>query len=45
MLKHAKKLPKPREKDPQGAKKVFEQLLDACVKVGEKAADFVSSSG
>jgi hypothetical protein len=45
MLKHAKKMPKPTEKELQEAKKTFEQLLDACVKVGEKAADFVSSSG
>ncbi len=45
MLQHAKKLPKPKEKELQEAKKEFEQVLMACIKVAEKAADFVSSSG
>jgi len=45
MLQHAKKLPKPREKELQEAKKTFEQLLAVCVKVGETAADFVTAGG
>ncbi|MBN2463787.1 MAG: hypothetical protein JXB43_09355 [Dehalococcoidia bacterium] len=45
MLKHAKKLSKPKEKELQEAKKTFEQLLEICVKVGETAADFVTAGG
>jgi len=45
MLEHAKKLPKPRSKELQEAKKDFEQLLVACIKVAETAADFVSLGG
>jgi hypothetical protein len=45
MLQHAKKLPKPKEKELQEAKKEFEQVLVACIKVAEKAADFVSMGG
>lgn len=45
MLEYAKKLPKPKGKELQEAKKEFEQVLMACIKVAEKAADFVSSSG
>ena len=45
MLEYAKKLPKPKGKELQEAKKEFEQLLMACIKVAEAAADFVSSGG
>jgi len=45
MLEHAKKLPKPKMKELQEAKKDFEQVLAACIKVAESAADFVSSGG
>jgi len=45
MLEHAKKLSKPRGKELQEAKKDFEQLLVACIKVAETAADFVSLGG
>ena len=45
MLEYAKKLPKPQGKEWQEAKKEFEQLLVACIKVAETAADFVSSGG
>ena len=45
MLEHAKKLHKPRSKELQEAKKDFEQLLVACIKVAETAADFVSLGG
>ena len=45
MLEHAKKLPKAKVKELQETKKDFEQLLGACIKVAEAAADFVSSGG
>ena len=45
MLEYAKKLPKPQGKELQEAKKTFEQLLMACIKVAETAADFVSAGG
>jgi hypothetical protein len=45
MLKQAKKLSKPKEKSLHEAKKEFEQLLLACIKVAEAAERFVSLGG
>ncbi len=45
MLEHAKKLPKPKDKELQEARKEFEQLLLSCIKIAEAAAEFVSSGG
>ena len=44
MLEQAKKQSKPKEKELHEAKKEFEQLLLACIKVAE-AAEFISSGG
>ena len=44
MLEHVKKLSKPKEKELHEAKKEFEQLLLACIKVAE-AAELVTAGG